>query len=53
MSGKALKAGASGFLLKDAPPAELINGVRTVAAGDSLVAPAVTRTLIGHGHADR
>ncbi|MFC0109604.1 response regulator [Kibdelosporangium aridum] len=45
---EALKAGASGFLLKDAPPAELINGVRTVAAGDSLVAPAVTRTLIGH-----
>ncbi|SMC83662.1 response regulator [Kibdelosporangium aridum] len=45
---EALKAGASGFLLKDAPPAELINGVRTIAAGDSLVAPAVTRTLIGH-----
>ncbi|MBP2327007.1 DNA-binding NarL/FixJ family response regulator [Kibdelosporangium banguiense] len=45
---EALRAGASGFLLKDAPPAELIAGVRTVAAGDSLVAPAVTRTLIGH-----
>ncbi|ONI88670.1 DNA-binding response regulator [Actinosynnema sp. ALI-1.44] len=45
---EALKAGASGFLLKDAPPAELIKGVRTVAAGESLVAPAVTRTLIGH-----
>ncbi len=45
---EALKAGASGFLLKDAPPAELIAGVRTVAAGESLVAPAVTRTLIGH-----
>jgi DNA-binding NarL/FixJ family response regulator len=45
---EALKAGASGFLLKDAPPGELINGVRTVAAGESLVAPAVTRKLIGH-----
>jgi DNA-binding NarL/FixJ family response regulator len=45
---EALKAGASGFLLKDAPPAELINGVRTVAVGESLVAPAVTRKLIGH-----
>ncbi|GGP74061.1 response regulator [Saccharothrix coeruleofusca] len=45
---EALKAGASGFLLKDAPPAELVKGVRTVAAGESLVAPAVTRTLIGH-----
>ncbi|MBW4717845.1 response regulator [Saccharothrix obliqua] len=45
---EALKAGASGFLLKDAPPRELVNGVRTVAAGESLVAPAVTRTLIGH-----
>ncbi|WP_433271058.1 response regulator [Actinosynnema sp. CS-041913] len=45
---EALKAGASGFLLKDAPPAELIKGVRTVAAGESLVAPAVTRALIGH-----
>ncbi|WP_409463723.1 response regulator [Amycolatopsis sp. GA6-003] len=44
---EAFKAGASGFLLKDAPPAELIKGVRTVAAGDSLVAPAVTRALIG------
>lgn len=43
----ALRAGASGFLLKDAPPAELIAGVRTVAAGDSLLAPAVTRKLIG------
>ncbi|MGW0195210.1 response regulator [Nonomuraea sp. NPDC003201] len=45
---EALKAGASGFLLKDAPPAELVNGVRTIARGDSLLAPAVTRTLIGH-----
>jgi DNA-binding NarL/FixJ family response regulator len=45
---EALKAGASGFLLKDAPPAELVNGVRTVARGDALLAPAVTRELIGH-----
>jgi DNA-binding NarL/FixJ family response regulator len=44
---QALRAGASGFLLKDAPPAELIGGVRTVAAGESLLAPAITRRLIG------
>lgn len=44
---QALRAGASGFLLKDSPPAELINGVRTIAQGDSLLAPTVTRTLIG------
>lgn len=44
---EALRAGASGFLLKDAPPAELVNGVRTVARGESLLAPAVTRALIG------
>jgi DNA-binding NarL/FixJ family response regulator len=49
---EALKAGASGFLLKDAPPAELINGVRTVARGESLLSPAVTRALIGR-FADR
>ncbi|QKW22376.1 response regulator transcription factor [Kitasatospora sp. NA04385] len=48
----ALRAGASGFLLKDAPPAELVNGIRTVARGEALLAPAVTRHLIGHfaGH---
>ncbi|MEV0621946.1 response regulator transcription factor [Nonomuraea sp. NPDC050404] len=44
---EALRAGASGFLLKDAPPRELVDGVRTVARGDSLLAPAVTRALIG------
>ena len=44
---QALRAGASGFLLKDAPPAELIGAVRNVAAGESLHAPAVTRRLIG------
>ncbi|ONI78971.1 DNA-binding response regulator [Actinosynnema sp. ALI-1.44] len=42
----ALRAGASGFLLKDAPSADLINAVRVVAAGDALLAPAVTRRLI-------
>ncbi|MFE9256641.1 response regulator [Streptomyces sp. NPDC006879] len=44
----ALKAGASGFLLKDTPPAQLVAGVRTVARGEALLAPAVTRHLIGH-----
>jgi DNA-binding NarL/FixJ family response regulator len=48
----ALRAGASGFLLKDAPPPELVGGVRTVAAGEALLSPAVTRQLIGR-HADR
>jgi DNA-binding NarL/FixJ family response regulator len=43
---QALRAGASGFLLKDAPRANLIAGVRAVAAGESLLAPAVTRRLI-------
>jgi DNA-binding NarL/FixJ family response regulator len=49
---EALRAGASGFLLKDTPPPELIAGVRTIAAGESLLAPAVTRQLIGR-YADR
>jgi DNA-binding NarL/FixJ family response regulator len=44
---EALRAGASGFLLKDTPPAELVAGVRTIAAGEALLAPAVTRRLIG------
>jgi DNA-binding NarL/FixJ family response regulator len=48
----AFRAGASGFLLKDAPPAELMAGIRTVARGEALVAPAVTRHLIGR-FADR
>ena len=43
---EALRAGASGFLLKDVPRATLIDGVRTVAAGESLLAPAITRKLI-------
>jgi DNA-binding NarL/FixJ family response regulator len=42
----ALRAGASGFLLKDTPPAELLAAIRVVAAGDGLLAPAVTRRLI-------
>jgi len=42
----ALQAGASGFLLKDAPPETLFQAVRVVAAGDALLAPAVTRRLI-------
>nr|WP_202555300.1 response regulator transcription factor [Streptomyces sp. SID4950] len=49
---EALRAGASGFLLKDAPPRELVAGIRTVAAGESLLAPAVTRRLVGR-FADR
>jgi DNA-binding NarL/FixJ family response regulator len=44
----ALRAGASGFLLKDATPAELVAAVRVVAAGESLLAPAVTSRLIAH-----
>ena len=43
---EALRAGASGFLLKDAPPEQLVDGIRHVAAGDALLAPTVTRRLI-------
>ncbi|WP_258718622.1 response regulator transcription factor [Saccharopolyspora gloriosae] len=42
----ALRAGASGFLLKDAPPEELVRAVHTVAAGEALLAPRVTRRLL-------
>lgn len=42
----ALRAGASGFLLKDAPPEQLIDAIRVVAAGDALLAPSVTQALI-------
>ena len=42
----ALRAGASGFLLKDAPAAQLVDAIRVVAAGDALLAPAITRRMI-------
>ena len=42
----ALRAGASGFLLKDAPPTEIANAIRRVAAGDPILSPAVTRRLM-------
>ncbi|MEU3557399.1 response regulator [Streptomyces fragilis] len=44
---EALRAGASGFLLKDAPPAQLLHGIRTVASGAALLDPEVTRQLVG------
>ncbi|CAM5369596.1 DNA-binding response regulator [Streptomyces spiroverticillatus] len=50
---EALRAGASGFLLKDAPPADLIAAVRVVAAGEALLAPSVTRRLIADFAAQR
>jgi DNA-binding NarL/FixJ family response regulator len=43
---EALRAGASGFLLKDRPPEELVSAVRVVAGGEALLAPSVTRRLI-------
>lgn len=42
----ALRAGASGFLLKDAPPEELVSAIRVVAGGDALLAPSITKRLI-------
>ncbi len=44
----ALRAGANGFLVKDTPPAEIINAVRVVATGDAIISPSVTRTLLAH-----
>lgn len=44
---EALRAGASGFLLKDAPPPQLLQGIRTVATGAALLDPEVTRALVG------
>src|ERR671932_360159 len=43
---EALRAGASGFLLKDVPPEQLAAGIRVVAAGEALLAPSITRRLI-------
>jgi DNA-binding NarL/FixJ family response regulator len=45
---RALRAGASGFLLKDTPPAEIVRAVRAVAAGEPMLSPTITRRLIGH-----
>jgi DNA-binding NarL/FixJ family response regulator len=45
---EALRAGASGFLLKRTPAADLVAGIRVVAGGDALLAPSVTRRLIDH-----
>jgi DNA-binding NarL/FixJ family response regulator len=45
---RALRAGASGFLLKDTPPADIVRAVRAVAAGEPMLSPTVTRRLIGH-----
>jgi DNA-binding NarL/FixJ family response regulator len=49
----ALRAGASGFLVKDTPPTDIINAVRLVASGEAMLSPSVTRTLLSHfGDAD-
>jgi DNA-binding NarL/FixJ family response regulator len=48
----ALRAGAGGFLLKDTPPADIIQAIRLVAAGDAMLSPAVTRTLLERFGAD-
>ncbi|GAA0727234.1 response regulator transcription factor [Dactylosporangium roseum] len=50
---EALRAGASGFLLKDAGPAELLHAIRVVAAGEALLAPRITRRLIAQFTAQR
>jgi DNA-binding NarL/FixJ family response regulator len=50
---EALQAGASGFLLKDAGPAELLHAIRVIAAGEALLAPRITRRLIGQFTARR
>ncbi len=44
----AIQAGASGFLLKDAPPEELLEAIRTVYRGDAVIAPSTTRRLLDH-----
>jgi len=45
---RALRAGASGFLLKDTPPAGIVRAIRSVAAGEPILSPTITRRLIGH-----
>lgn len=45
---RALRAGASGFLLKDTPPPDVIRAIQAVAAGEPMLSPAITRRLIGH-----
>jgi DNA-binding NarL/FixJ family response regulator len=50
---EALRAGASGFLLKDAGPTELLNAIRVIAAGDALIAPSITKRLIAEFAARR
>ncbi|MBU4213227.1 MAG: response regulator transcription factor [Actinobacteria bacterium] len=45
---RAIRAGASGFLLKDAPPEEMLAAIRTVHAGDAVIAPSSTRRLLEH-----
>jgi DNA-binding NarL/FixJ family response regulator len=50
----ALRAGASGFLLKDTPPADIVSAVRLVANGEAMLSPSVTRTLLAHvGHTEQ
>lgn len=44
----ALRAGASGFLVRDTPPGEIISAVRLIASGDAILSPSVTRALLGH-----
>ena len=44
----AVRAGASGFLLKDAPPEELLGAIRTIHRGDAVIAPSATRRLLEH-----
>ena len=44
----ALRAGASGFLVKDTPPTDIIQAVRLVASGNAIISPSVTRTLLAH-----
>jgi CheY-like chemotaxis protein len=46
----ALRAGAAGFLLKDTPPQDIVTAIRTAAAGDPVLSPAVARRLIAHGN---